>query len=431
MSLTPMDRGLLRLMQIRGAMAGGFLLAAAAVGEAFVGELAPVPTGLLLGAALLLLVYLAVLAPPRRYRAWGYGMDSRRAAGPARGVDPGPDRRSARPGPAYRREPGPAGTCLRHLQPRPPYRRNPAQPDRAARPCARHRRAVCATRSAAGSATSRHERRRRPPTASGHDRASLHQGGAADPAGAARRTGLLLAQRSQRRLVPCGRPGDRPAGGEVARLAALQLPESARPRSSSRAASSTATGEAFRSTGSRTSTSSGPCSPACSGSPRFGSRPERAARTRGCSTASRWPRRTGCAKRSAPGDRAPPTGPRRKRMDPSSASPLRHGPAPADPVRAVQLLAGLHRRPVRAPPDVRRLPAVRHLRSGALDRSRRRISAGPLDVRSDRRRAAAGGGARGRGGCASNLVARLRLPALAGRRPPAPRARAVHPQARR
>lgn len=76
MTLTPMDRGLLRLMQIRGAMAGCLLLAAAAVGEVFVDRLVPLPTGLLLGVALLALLYLAVLAPPRRYRAWGYGMDS-------------------------------------------------------------------------------------------------------------------------------------------------------------------------------------------------------------------------------------------------------------------------------------------------------------------------------------------------------------------
>jgi len=74
--LTPMDRGLLRLMQLRGAMAGGFLLAAAAVGEAFVERLVDLPFGLLLGAALLILLYLALLAPPRRYRAWGYGMDA-------------------------------------------------------------------------------------------------------------------------------------------------------------------------------------------------------------------------------------------------------------------------------------------------------------------------------------------------------------------
>jgi membrane protein YdbS with pleckstrin-like domain len=75
MTLTPMDRGLLRLMQVRGAMAGFFLTAAAAAGELSVDRLVPLPGGLLLGAALLILLYLALLAPPRRYRAWGYGMD--------------------------------------------------------------------------------------------------------------------------------------------------------------------------------------------------------------------------------------------------------------------------------------------------------------------------------------------------------------------
>ena len=62
-------------MQIQGTMAGLFLLAAAAVGEAFLDRLLPLPFGLLLGAALLILLYLAVLAPPRRYRAWGYAID--------------------------------------------------------------------------------------------------------------------------------------------------------------------------------------------------------------------------------------------------------------------------------------------------------------------------------------------------------------------
>ncbi len=75
MSLTPMDRGLLRLMQIRGAMAGGAMLTAAAAGEVALATLTEIPSGLLLGAALLLLLYLALLAPPRRYRAWGYGID--------------------------------------------------------------------------------------------------------------------------------------------------------------------------------------------------------------------------------------------------------------------------------------------------------------------------------------------------------------------
>lgn len=70
-----LDRGLLRLMQIRGAIAGSVLLAAAAVGEAWVDRLVALPFGLLLGAGLLLLIYLALIAPPRRYRAWAYGMD--------------------------------------------------------------------------------------------------------------------------------------------------------------------------------------------------------------------------------------------------------------------------------------------------------------------------------------------------------------------
>jgi hypothetical protein len=73
--LTPLDRGLLRQMQIQGAIAGLVLLSAAAVGEAFLDRLLPLPFGLLLGAALLVLLYLAVLAPPRRYRAWGYRID--------------------------------------------------------------------------------------------------------------------------------------------------------------------------------------------------------------------------------------------------------------------------------------------------------------------------------------------------------------------
>jgi membrane protein YdbS with pleckstrin-like domain len=76
LTLRPLDRGLLRLMQIRGAIAGCLLLAGAAVGELWVERLVELPFGLLLGAALLLLLYLAVLAPPRRYRAWAYGMDS-------------------------------------------------------------------------------------------------------------------------------------------------------------------------------------------------------------------------------------------------------------------------------------------------------------------------------------------------------------------
>ena len=72
---TPLDRGLLRLMQIRGAIAGVLLIAAATVAEiALRGEL-PVPRGAFIAPAILLFAYLALWSPPRRYRAWGYWMD--------------------------------------------------------------------------------------------------------------------------------------------------------------------------------------------------------------------------------------------------------------------------------------------------------------------------------------------------------------------
>jgi len=72
---TPLDRGLLRLMRIRGVFAGALLIAAAAVAEtALRGEL-PLPWGVFLVPAALLFAYLALWSPPRRYRAWGYWMD--------------------------------------------------------------------------------------------------------------------------------------------------------------------------------------------------------------------------------------------------------------------------------------------------------------------------------------------------------------------
>ena len=76
LSLTPLDRGLLRLMQIRGAFAGCLILVAALAGEVGLRSQVEAPWGVLLGPALLIALYLAVLAPPRRYRAWGYAMDS-------------------------------------------------------------------------------------------------------------------------------------------------------------------------------------------------------------------------------------------------------------------------------------------------------------------------------------------------------------------
>ena len=73
--LTPLDRGLLRQMQIRGLSAGSVLVAAAAVGEAALRQSAPLPWGILMLPAAMILAYLAWWAPPRRYRAWGYRID--------------------------------------------------------------------------------------------------------------------------------------------------------------------------------------------------------------------------------------------------------------------------------------------------------------------------------------------------------------------
>jgi uncharacterized protein len=74
-SLIPLDRGLLRLMQIRGAATGAVLTVAAAAGEIALRDEVELPWGILLVPAVLVFAYLALWAPPRRYRAWGYRMD--------------------------------------------------------------------------------------------------------------------------------------------------------------------------------------------------------------------------------------------------------------------------------------------------------------------------------------------------------------------
>jgi membrane protein YdbS with pleckstrin-like domain len=74
-NLTPLDRGMLRLMRIRGAAAGAVLIGAAAVAEAVLRDRFPLPWGIAIAPALLIFAYLALWSPPRRYRAWGYRMD--------------------------------------------------------------------------------------------------------------------------------------------------------------------------------------------------------------------------------------------------------------------------------------------------------------------------------------------------------------------
>ncbi len=74
-NLTPLDRGMLRLMRIRGTVAGAVLIAAAAVAEAALRGRFALPWGSAVVPALLIFAYLALWSPPRRYRAWGYRMD--------------------------------------------------------------------------------------------------------------------------------------------------------------------------------------------------------------------------------------------------------------------------------------------------------------------------------------------------------------------
>lgn len=71
----PLDPGLLRLMRVRGALAGAALTAAAAVGEMALDRAVEWPRGIGVAAALLVFLYLLLWSPPRRYRAWGYRME--------------------------------------------------------------------------------------------------------------------------------------------------------------------------------------------------------------------------------------------------------------------------------------------------------------------------------------------------------------------
>jgi len=69
--LQPIERGQLRVMHVRGAIVALCLIVAALLVEIVFGYALPVP-GVLGGAALLIGVWLAVIAPPRRWRHWRY-----------------------------------------------------------------------------------------------------------------------------------------------------------------------------------------------------------------------------------------------------------------------------------------------------------------------------------------------------------------------
>jgi hypothetical protein len=68
----PLERGLLSLMRVRGALQGLVLVGAAMLGEV---RVAGPPPGTFLVPALLALSYLLLWAPGRRFRAWGYRLE--------------------------------------------------------------------------------------------------------------------------------------------------------------------------------------------------------------------------------------------------------------------------------------------------------------------------------------------------------------------
>lgn len=74
--LQPIERGQLNVMRARGAVMALVLVAPAIVAEvAFAGRI-PVH-GAISGVALLAGIWLAVIAPPRRWRHWGYAFTGR------------------------------------------------------------------------------------------------------------------------------------------------------------------------------------------------------------------------------------------------------------------------------------------------------------------------------------------------------------------
>ena len=74
--MTPLDKGQLWVMRLQGLLAAAVLLAAGAVGETVLGDRLGLPRGSIVLPLLVPILYLALLAPGRRFRAWGYGIDA-------------------------------------------------------------------------------------------------------------------------------------------------------------------------------------------------------------------------------------------------------------------------------------------------------------------------------------------------------------------
>ena len=74
--MIPLERGQLWVMRIHALAVGALALAAGLLGEAIVRDNVDLPPGIVTIPLLVLLLYPILVAPGRRYRAWGYAMDA-------------------------------------------------------------------------------------------------------------------------------------------------------------------------------------------------------------------------------------------------------------------------------------------------------------------------------------------------------------------
>ena len=74
--MIPLERGQLWVMHIHALTIGALALAAGLLGEAIVRDNVDLPPGIVTIPLLVLLLYPVLVAPGRRYRAWGYAMDA-------------------------------------------------------------------------------------------------------------------------------------------------------------------------------------------------------------------------------------------------------------------------------------------------------------------------------------------------------------------
>lgn len=72
--MTPLERGQLAVMRVHAAISALLLLGVGSAAEVVLAKQTEFPTGFILGALALLAIYTVLIAPLRRFRAWGYAL---------------------------------------------------------------------------------------------------------------------------------------------------------------------------------------------------------------------------------------------------------------------------------------------------------------------------------------------------------------------